>query len=235
MGTDSDILEILAVLMSRQEPVKLLNTYHGLPILYEAQIKSIMQGYVTLGVHKHQLVCMFLENETSLISKSLPARVDARVVSLDVVKKQVVLAEFTEAGKSDERRQAVRVRPEGLIDVNMRIGQESYSGKLADVSVRGMGVYSFDTYLYGDQAIEKNTDIELELQLPVVDYPLKVSGKIMNTIPHRDPSLHRIGIRLRPDDNIKWKLQEYVAIRRDELHRELNLIYDSMLLMREKA
>jgi hypothetical protein len=115
------------------------------------------------------------------------------------------------------------------------IGEEHYNGKLADVSVRGLGVYSFDTYLYGDQAIEKNTDVELELQLPVVDLPLRVSGKIMNAIPHRDPSLHRIGIRLRPDDVIKWKLQEYVAMRRDELHRELNLIYDSMLLMREKA
>ena len=110
MGKEDTLLSQLTSLMNEAQPLKLFNTYRGIPISYDARITDIDQGCVILNVHKYQAVCMFLDSKTYLVDLNLLNNYEAQVISLDVAKRQVVLAVFKKVGKSVDRRTAVRVQ-----------------------------------------------------------------------------------------------------------------------------
>src|SRR5512145_944747 len=81
-------------------PLHLLNTYRGIPVVYDARIIMINQGYVALNVHPYQATCMALENKTYVQSDTSQDLFLAKTVALDVVKCQAILTEFTRAPHS---------------------------------------------------------------------------------------------------------------------------------------
>ncbi|HNT25743.1 MAG TPA: PilZ domain-containing protein [Anaerolineales bacterium] len=235
MRKEDPLLPQLTILMNTAQPIKLFNTYRGMPISYDARITAIDQGCVILNVHKYQAVCMFLDSRTSLISPNLPDIYDAQVISLDVTKRQAVLAVFKKLFKSLERRGEVRVQPENPIPVELWVGAVRSAGKLADISISGLGVVSFGTFVYTNQAIEKNATIQLEFSLPGIVEPLRVKGKAVHAALGDDPRWHRLGMEISLEDDTRTLLQNYVDQREVELLREVSFIYDSMLLMRQRA
>ncbi len=235
MRKEDPLLPQLTILMNTAQPIKLFNTYRGMPISYDARITAIDQGCVILNVHKYQAVCMFLDSRTSLISPNLPDVYDAQVISLDVAKRQAVLAVFKKLFKSLERRAEVRVQPENPIPVELWIGAVRSMGKLSDISISGLGVVSFGTFVYTNQAIEKNAAIQLKFSLPGIGAPLQVNGKAVHAALGDDPRWHRLGMEIALDDSTRAQLQNYVDQREVELLREVSFIYDSMLLMRQRA
>ena len=235
MGKEDTLLSQLTSLMNEAQPLKLFNTYRGIPISYDARITDIDQGCVILNVHKYQAVCMFLDSKTYLVGLNLLNNFEAQVISLDVAKRQVVLAVFKKVGKSVDRRTAVRVQPENPIGVELWIGATRSTAKLADISINGLGIVSFGAFIYSSQAIEKNSEIQLEFHLPEVSELMRLKGKAVHAALRDDPRLHRLGIRTSPDAAALVVLQQYVERRETELLREMSFIYDSMLLMRERA
>jgi hypothetical protein len=236
-----NLLAVLQKLMEADLPVKLLNHYRGLPVSYDAQIIAIDQGALTLRVHRDQAVCIVLENRACLLEvlpvagRRLPASFWAEVVSLDLAKKQVVLAEFSRAGRDVDRRRAVRLQPEELIGVDMEVGGIHFTGKLADISVTGLGIFSFGTYVFSEHLIARNAEITLECRLPVVDALLQVKGKAVHAASQRESFMQRVGIRIQADQEARQVLQQYIELRKEELLRELSFIYDSMLVLRDKS
>ena len=239
MLPDDNLLAVLQDLMEAEQPVRLLNHYRGLPVSNDAWITAIDQGAVTLRIYRDQAVCMVLENKTCLIgvlpaSRTTPTSFWAQVVSLDLAKKQVILAEFSPAGKDVERRRAVRLQPEELIGVDMEIGDTHFTGKLADISVTGLGIFSFGTYVYSEHMIARKADVVLECYLPMVDARLHVKGKAIHAASQRESFMQRVGIRIQPNREARQLLQQYVDLRKEELLRELSFIYDSMLALRDQ-
>ncbi len=241
MYPDEDLLAVFQKLMDADLPVRLLNHYRGLPVSYDAQIVALSQGTVTLRVHQDQMVCMVLENKTWLLrvlppaGRGSPRGLHAQVVSLDLAKKQVMLAEFSQPRKEVERRGAVRLQPEELIGVDMEIGGTHITGKLADISVTGLGIFSFGTYVYSEYMVPKNADIVLECRLPIIDALVRVEGKAVHAASQRESFMQRVGIRIQPSREARQLLQQYVDLRRGEMLRELSFIYDSMLALREQV
>jgi hypothetical protein len=122
----------LAALLKAAQPLKLFNTYRGVPVSYEARVTGIDQGCATLNVHKYQAVCIFLDSMTGLLIPSLPDMYGAQVISLDVVKRQAVLAVFKKMNKSFDRRTTIRAGRK-LDNGRALVKAARIEGKLADI------------------------------------------------------------------------------------------------------
>jgi len=232
--SNDDIMRRFGMIAEQKKPVRLINTYRGIPISYDAKVITISQGYVALNVHEYQAVCMTLEGKTYAQSDLLPEVLQARAVAVDVMTKQAILTEFEGVGHSVGKRMAVRVQPKEPADVEIYDGQRRIPGKLADISTIGLGVFTFATYIYGDLSFEKNADVVVDVRMPLTDEILRFPGKVTSVAHQKGTFLHRLGVRLFPTPENEKRLQEYVFQRQDEVLHELNAIYQTMIQDKEK-
>jgi len=230
-----DLMTHFAAIQEANRPVKLNNTYRGIPISYDATIIKINQAYVAFQVHEYQAVCMALEGKTYIQSALLPEVYQAQSVAVDVLKREVILTEFKGVGQSVGKRMSVRVHPKEPVDVEIHVREQSYPGKLADISTSGIGVFTFDTYIYGDLSFDKNTNVSIEVRLPVSDSPLNFQGKIISVVHQKDTFLHRLGVKIRSNPAAEPVLQRYLTQRHIEIMRELRVVYKSMAQNKEKV
>lgn len=240
MSVENDLMTQFHQLMETGQSVELVNIYRGIPVSSQASIQSVDQGYVTLQVGDLQAISMFLEGKTYLHSPDLPEFYRATVIEVDVPKKLAVLSEFTTAGDSVEKRASIRVQPDEFIDVAIDFEGHHTTGKLADISINGLGVFSFDTYVYSDPLLSSTDDAAITLKLPTSDRPIQFQGKIVHITYRGDPRLRRVGLKIteegfshEPDEEAS--LMQYISLRQQQFIQELKSIYDTMLIMRKDA
>jgi hypothetical protein len=234
MAQKDAITRIFDRLLEQRKPVRLLNTYRGIPITNDARIITISQGYVAFNVHEYQAVCMTLEGKTFVQNELLPEVYQARAVAVDVLTRQAILTEFTGAGNSVGKRMAVRVQPKEPVDVEIYDGKRRIPGKLADISTNGVGVFTFATYIYGELAFEKSENVFIDVRMPANEVILRFEGKITSVAHQKGTFLHRLGVKLFPDSANEPSLLEYVSRRQDEILHELKAIYETMAQDKEK-
>jgi hypothetical protein len=234
MNSNDEMMEQFSEIAERKQPVMLLNTYRGVPIHYYANILSVSQGYVALSVHEYQAVCMALEGNTRVQSEHLPEVYLANAVAVDVLKKQAVLTEFVGVGNSVGKRLSMRVQSSEPLDVVISDGENRIEGKVADVSISGMGVYTFAAHIYGDLFFDRNKEVTIEFILPDLETPVTYQGVVTNIIRQQGTFLHRLGFRLSPNPESDAMLEEFITKREEETLRELKRIYNSMCQEREK-
>ncbi|MFN2302982.1 MAG: hypothetical protein ACK2TV_04545, partial [Anaerolineales bacterium] len=92
--TPEMILMFLRKHLQEQRPVTLYNTFHGVPITYEAEVAMIHTDFVGLVVHPYQAVCIQRERRTYLQSTILPNMVRAYPVSIDYTNNVVLLKQL---------------------------------------------------------------------------------------------------------------------------------------------
>ncbi len=234
MNLNDDLMNRFGVIHDTQKPLKLINSYRGLPIAYDARVITISQGYVACKVHEYQAVCMALEGKTYIQCDLLPEILQARPVAVDVLKKEAILTEFVGVGQSVGKRAAVRVQPKEPADVEIYDGEHRIPGKLADISSTGVGVFTFATYIYGDLSFTKNSDVFVDVRLPGSDQILRFEGKINSVVHQKGTFLHRLGVKILPNPTAEPVLQQYVGRRQDEVMQELRAIYESMVREKER-
>ena len=234
MAQQDDITRCFSLLIEQRKPVRLINTYRGIPITNEGRIITISQGYVAFGVHEYQAVCMTLEGKTYIQGETLPEVFQARAVAVDVLTKQAILTEFTGVGNSVGKRMAVRVQPKDPTDVEIYDGIRRIPGKLADISTTGVGVFTFATYIYGELTFEKSENVYIDVRMPTSDVILRFEGKITSVAHQKGTFLHRLGVKLLPNPATDPALLQYVSQRQDEVLRELKAIYETMAKDKEK-
>jgi len=206
----------------------LINTYKGLTISDDAQIIDNSQGYVTLRVNELQAACLALDGKTYIQNELLPRIYKAHVVTVDMIKKETVLTEFTSAGQSIGKRISNRVRPREPVEVEICCGEHHITGKIADISSKGLGVYTFAAYIYGELPFTKNSDISIAMKLPGSENIVRVPGKVTNIVKQQGTLLHRLGIRVLSNRKSGSQLRAYVTKRQKEITRELKAIYEAM-------
>lgn len=234
MISEEELMQRFHLIAEADIPIWLFNTYRGVPVTHTATILSIGQGYVTFGVHEHQAVCLALEGKTHLRGDLLPEAYQAQTVAVDVMSRQAVLAGFTGAGHTLGKRMAIRVQPREPADVEIYAGDRRIAGKLADISTIGLGVFTFATYIYGDLSFEKNAGVFVDVRMPVTNDILRFQGRVASVAHPKGTELRRMGIRLLPDPEAEAVLTQYVQARQDEIRRELEAIYESMLQERSR-
>lgn len=228
MVPHDEMMQRFGEMLKTRRPVHLYNTYRGFPISYPAEVRAISEGYVALSVHEHQAVSMALEGRTYIRSDLLPEIVRAQVVNVDVVTKQAVVTEFSGAGRSIGQRAYIRVHPNEPIDAEIYDGQRRIGGKVSDISSKGVGIFTFAAYIYGDLAFEQGKDVFIDFRLPNMERIVRFKGVVTSVVHPEGTFLQRLGLRIYPDPEVEALLQEYITQRQEETERELRLIYESM-------
>jgi hypothetical protein len=234
MAQQDDIARSFGLLLEQRKPVRLINTYRGIPITNDARIITISQGYVAFNVHEYQAVCMTLEGKTYLQAQLLPEVYQARAVAVDVLTRQAILTEFSGVGNSVGKRMATRVQPKEPTDVEIYDGKRRIPGKLADISTSGVGVFTFATYIYGELSFEKSENVFIDVRMPASESILRFEGKITSVAHQKGTFLHRLGVKLLSNPATDPALSQYVSQRQDEVLRELRAIYETMAQDKEK-
>jgi hypothetical protein len=228
MFQGDEILTWLQDFAAKNQPVRLINAYRGIPVAYSARVIRVGAGNAVFAINEYQAVCMVLEGKTYLQHPDLPEILRARAISVQVPLKEVTLTEFVKAGTSLGNRLYTRVQPKEPIDAEIRIGQQLFPCQLVDISLNGVGAITLGTYAYGDLGIAKGLRVQFHFTLPPIHAPVQLMGQITSVADIEDSEQHRLGCKTFPENAVDLLLLEYVALRRDELMRELSMVYTSM-------
>ena len=228
MEPHDKVMRLFHMLLSAGEPVTLVNNYRGFPVEHKATILALEQGYVAIGIHEHQAVSMAIEGKTFIQSNWLPEVVRAAVMAVDVVKKRAVLTEFEPGGNEIGKRSAIRVSPREPLDADIYDGRRRLSGKVADISSSGVGVFTLAAYVYGDLSFEQNKEVYVDFRLPTTDAVVRFHGVVTSVADKQDAHLHRLVVHIFPNPEVQPLLDAYIKQRQDETERELTLIFQSM-------
>lgn len=228
VNTNEEIMEKLRANYEAQKPIQLLNVFRGIPIVHEGKLILASQGYVVLSVHGYQAVCIVLERRTYLQSDFLPRPVKASPIAVDVAHGEVVLTRFTPAGEMIGQRMSPRVQSKEVMRVQIQTDSGSLTANLADISLSGVGVFTFGALTEDQLALKRNKMVDLNVRLLDGRPPLTIKGKVTNITQDRATMLHRVGVCTYPDDDSTRLLMEYIALRQDEIMHELEMTYQVM-------
>ncbi len=203
MEPQDNVMRLFHMLLSAGEPVTLLNNYRGFPVAHNATILALEQGYVAIGIHEHQAVSMAIEGKTFIQSSWLPEVIRASVMAVDIVKKRAVLTEFEPGGNEIGKRSAIRVFPRDPLEADIYDGRRRLSGKIADISTSGVGVFTFAAYVYGDLSFELNKEVYVDFRLPTTDAVVRFHGVVTSVVDKQDAHLHRLGVHIYPNPEVQ--------------------------------
>lgn len=222
------LIQLFEQILKKKMPVRLLNTYRGVPVAHEARLVSAHKGYVVVDLHPEQATCLGLENKTYIQAELLPEVFRAQVAAIDLAKNQAVLTGFVGAGTTLGKRLAVRVQPQQPVEVVVYDGEHRVPGTLVDISAEGVGIFTVATYIYSDLCYEKGMSVFIDFFLPSTGEIIRLKGKI-NGVAHKQGTfLHRLGLSILPDPNAEPALKQYVDLRQQEILDELKRVSASM-------
>ena len=116
----------------------------------------------------------------------------------------------------EERRRYVRVVPDKDIPVKLKKGGKVHVGIMADLCVRGVGVY-----LEKPEGLNKGDRLKVDFDLP--EGTVEVEGEIRHISPHAN--IFRVGIYFEPDLATEDIVSGYIMKRQLAILREIREIY----------
>ena len=222
------LMQHFVKLYERDLPLQLYNTYRGVAISYPARVISVDDGYLGMSLHASQAVCLALEGNTRLQSDHFPGIYTASAVAVDVPNKKAILTDFDAVSDSIGQRASHRVIPSEPLNIEISTGDVQISGKIADISIYGIGIYTFAAYFYGNLEIKPGMEVLIEFMLPGMAEAFKVSGEVSSIVQKPGTLMHRMGVKTLPDQALESVLAKYVKARQSEILTELEMVYRLM-------
>jgi len=232
-----DILDLLHNYYLNSKEIQLLNTYRGMPISYPAQVLSVSEENVLVGVHQHQAVCLELQRST-FINLGFPLTIKASVSSGNVATKLFNLTNIHVAEQTIGKREVIRVNPKEPLPVVISTnGSRSNNiiAELIDLSIIGIGVYGLSVSLTEIKKFQPGTNIKVRLLLPdknqmeIATIELTIDGKVVNVIPVPEEKRIRLGIKINPDLDTRGTIASYISQRQVEIITELRLLHQTLI------
>jgi hypothetical protein len=225
--TREEILKAFATVLETRAPLNLHNVFRGVPINYPAQVTSIGQDTVALKVHCLQSVVISLEKRTFIESDALPVILRAFPKTVNFNNQEVILTNFSPAGKAFIERTHLRVQPKEPVNVSILSGDGAITGTMADISLSGAGVFVFGAYISGQFSVDLAgvTRVGLDLSLPGSDQSIHLIGTISSMTREKGMKMSRIGIKISPEPVFETALMKYIDQRQVEILDELQKIY----------
>jgi hypothetical protein len=231
---DQNIFQQLQIIFKKKQPVRLLNTYQGVPISYDAMIVDMTTNSVRMIVHKYQSVCLRLLKYTYFESPLLPGVIKASALTVDLATNIAILGEFQYSDDGIGKRMLVRAQPTEPIDVLLMNDAKTQRIKiqLVDVSLTGMAV-SAPKLLFNIEVFKQNSTIFPQFNLPGdvqgKYIPINVTGTIVNISLDKYKQVYRIGLRIFPYEAANPILVQYISRRQSEIMRNIRALYNKML------
>jgi len=224
MVDQDELMGIFSNLISEQKPMTLYNTYRGLPFSYDADVLAVEPGSVVTRVDRHQAVSMSSEGRTYLYISTLPEVIRANVVGVDFKNKQATLNEFIGVGDTVGKRTSVRVQPDESLEAEIYDGRRRIRGRIADISASGMCIFTSATDMYG-LSFRLGWEVYIDFMPPNTDTMVRFLGVITNINYHDGSYLHRLGLKIFPNPEIKPVLEEYVVKQQRVILDEMEQTY----------
>jgi hypothetical protein len=227
MADQAEWLRTFENLVLEKRPIKLLNTYRGLPLDTDVSILRIEEGKITTSVLSYHAVCMALTGQTYLYTNRLPETLKASVIKVDFKKKQAVLNDFTGTGQLIGKRRLARVEPSEALEVQIYDGKQHIGGKIINISSEGMCIVAYFANLYGLK-FQNDMKVLIDFKTPGAKKTMRAIGIISYISSTEGLALHRLGFKITPAPEIKPLLDEYISRRQIELMNEMEQKYISM-------
>jgi hypothetical protein len=217
--TADPILSDLEFMLETRQELDVLNYHKGFPINCKAQVTKINHDQVTFKVQAPGSVCLESQEQTILLSRGLPEAVHARILSFDLLKEEVVLADFAYVGERFGERMIARVQPEDPIIVGIEADSVPSTGTLLDVSLNGVGV------MVDIPDFERGQTLQLTLPLPAGEITLP--GKVLNVV-ETTPMRWRLSIGFTRNAQEIAIVMRYIKERRAEILAEIEQLYQKV-------
>lgn len=211
-------------------PVRLINTFRGVPVEADAKIALISQGYLAVNAPGQQITCIALEKRTYIQCERLEHIYRAMPVAVDIHNDGLILTRFTQVGADFGKRMELRVQPREPLRVRLFHGITSTVASIADLSFSGVGVLMFGAYTLEQVDIKRSQSVNVELHLPGAAVPLLLPAQVMNINQQADNSTQRLGLRIQPSEKDRETIAGYINNRKEEIMAELQALYQQMKL-----
>lgn len=228
------IIQQILSFFPETDQLTLINSYRGVPIMYEASLLKVHDDTIVVKAHKYQSVCMELTKRTFFRNDQIPT-IQGRVLRSDIENMTVTLGELTVTDTEIGNRKTIRVSPKDPIPVTIKKkhSRQQIIASLVDISIIGVGVYWISVFMDQVRFFKPNTDVTVSISLPASDnkpwYELTMGASIANIQSLDGIQKFRLGLQITTTSKNQKQIQDYVTVRQNEIIREIRMLYDVLV------
>jgi len=220
---DEDQADIFAVFKNalagkKLPPLKLINYYKGLPLIYDARVAAVEQDVLDLDVQPQQAVAMAGDHYTLIRCKLFPHDIAAHVQYVNIPRHAASLSKLRYVEIMAEKRNSVRLKLEHHTPAAFPFREQEVTGRLTDLSINGAAV-SIDRHL----DMPPGSEIMLRFMLPDLAQhklsPIKTDARLVQT--GGDASPYSYCFAIYPEKEVEQQLSRYIFQRQIEIIRDL--------------
>lgn len=231
LNLPEDVLDALKRFVGPQPLITLLNYYKGVAVASEANLQGFDLTTATLQTQKHQVVCLALENQTRVQSRTLSLAVQARVAAVDVGASTARLTDFKPVAYTTERRLTVQPDPAHSIEIELSAQNWTTHGHLETVSLTSLNIYlpASEIFFEPELVFREGSGLHARFQLPGVDRAVELDGNVIRGAPQQDD--YAVSIKLPVEGETQKIIRAYILHRRAVVAQELEARYEEMMRM----
>jgi len=217
-----DILSVIRYLSQQNATVELTKSFRGLVVHEDVSILEVNLDDAAFRVSNTE-TCAALEGDVYLHSRLFPKPVMAQIKSLNLNKGRLVLSGFAYIDIEWKMRQHERVQPKHPTYVTLHWKGKAVRPFVRNISVDGMGVLAYKILEKG-MRIQPGSNVLLDFELPPDHQYTALKGTVIH-IRAMGCYSSAIGMRFFPKAKEACSLDQYVALRQQEILEELNQVY----------
>lgn len=223
-----ELREALKRFVGPQPLITLLNYYKGVAIASEANLQGFDLTTATLRTHKHQAVCLALENQTRVQNRTLSLAVQARVAAVEVGTGIARLTDFKPVIYTTERRLSVQPDPARPIEIELSAQNWTTHGRLEMMSLASLSVYlpASEIFFEPELVFREGSGLHARLALPGIGRPIEIDGNVIRGAPQQDD--YSVSLTLAATGEAQKVIREYILQRRAMVAQELDTRYEAM-------
>jgi hypothetical protein len=197
MIANPNLYLLLKQIATEQSDIRLMNVYKGLPISHDAHINSVNDSEIHVQSNRHQLACLYHQQETFLQSTEFPFVIRSQVISLHLGRQDATLSNLEIAPNNIGKREQIRVEPDEALTAYIRFNEAPMGivAPVADISAEGAAVY-LEPYMYSPRQCQPGLPVVVSVTLPDT-----VSQKLKKAVPRPLPGNRSTGT-LHPEASI---------------------------------
>lgn len=219
MTITDPILADLGYVLETNREVDLLHFYRSFPIICKGRLLSLEGGKVQVLTQPPGSVCLVHEKTTTILSNRLLEAVKAEIVDFDIKTGIANLGDFEYVGSRLGERMVARVEPKTPYEVRLEKEGLTLRGKLADISISGIGVY------VQSSTVKKGELFTAHMALPEGEVTLEV--KVLDV--SSTPEFFRLAMKFTTNVLDIGLVMRYIRHRRAEIFSEIQDLYNQAL------
>lgn len=217
----NNIIEMFHKIKEDDESIRFLNLYQGVPISYEAKVLEIEGDAVTFSIDRLQEIAMKLDGNAYIVKNAyLIKHLKADILYNDYINNTVTLHNFIYMLNMPAiQREYIRVHPDIIAKVYLRqFGNIQTSGRLYDLSMKGLGVVSNENngVFIGAKVM---VDFALNADTAHKGKTIEVEAEVVNILEYKGS--YRYCMRIFPEKEMMQSITEYILEREKEIIQNL--------------